>query len=318
MRSSSFVRGCAAIFAAVFFLLVFSSCDRTESTYAPPPSHGQNGLDPEVARLIKPEEGEMSFTTEMARKTSDNALHKDKAPEADVPTSQERKLISTSDLRILVTDVEQTGAEIRSIVARAGGYVGKEEFTRTTYSQQIIATLRVPAGTFDKTVQDIVALAKTVEEKNVQVEDVTEEFIDVTTRIATKKDVEARYRALLQQARNVSEILEIEEKIGEVRAEIESAEGRLKYLTNRVGYSTIKAVWYTRTESYREEDSFGARIVQGLHNGWKGIQYAVIGVVTAWPVFLLLLLLVFGIVRFARGSRRKAHAGKSQQANTQI
>lgn len=310
MRSSSFVRCCVATFAAVFFLLVFSSCERTESHYAPAASPKLSDFDPEVARLVKPEEFALNLRY-------DGFADKAKVFHADIPTSQERKLISTGDLRLLVTDVEKTGAEIHTIISNVGGYVGKEEFTRTTYSQQITATLRVPAQAFDKAIKDIIALAKTVEDKNVQIEDVTEEFIDVTTRVATKKDIEARYRELLKQAKNVSEILEIEEKAGKVRQEIESAEGRLKYLTNRVGYATIKAVWYTRTESFREEDSFGARIVQGLHNGWKGIQYAVIGVVTAWPIFLLLLLLVFGIVRFARRSRRNAHAGKSQQATVE-
>ena len=66
----------------------------------------------------------------------------------------------------------------------------------------------------------------------------------------TKKEVEARYRELLTRATSVEEILKIEEQIGNIRTEIESAEGRLRYLSNQVQYSTLHVTFYEKYSNF--------------------------------------------------------------------
>lgn len=67
----------------------------------------------------------------------------------------------------------------------------------------------------------------------------TDQFIDLETRLANKREYLERYRELVKKAVSVKEILEIEEKIRLLEEEIESVTGRLKYLGDQVDFSTL-------------------------------------------------------------------------------
>lgn len=218
---------------------------------------------------------------------------------------QPRKLVYTANLRLRVDGIEESGKTIRAAVMRAGGYVSREEYERSTYSQQVSAVFRVPAEKFDATLKEIAAAALTVESRNVKAEDITAEFIDVSARLAAKKDVEARYRELLKQAKTISEILEIEEKISIIRSEVDASQGRLNYLSNQELYSTIEVVWYEPSDMALPEDSFLSRFVRGISNGWNGAIGAFIGIVNMWPFLLILALCVYFVRRIIRRSRRQ-------------
>lgn len=217
---------------------------------------------------------------------------------------QSRKLIYTANLRLRVENVEEAGKIIRAAVAKSGGYIAHEEYERNVYSQQVSAIFRVPAEKFDITLKEISAAAATVENRNVKAEDVTAEFIDISARLAAKKDVETRYRELLKQAKSISEILEIEEKIGAIHSEIESSQGRLNYLSNQEKYSTVEVVWYEPSTVLLPEDSFGSRFIRGIVNGWNGAISVFITIVNAWPFLLVLALFVYFLRRVIRRSRR--------------
>ena len=94
--------------------------------------------------------------------------------------------------------------------------------------------IRVPADRFDELLLIIEPLASKIESKNINTQDVTEEFIDVETRLKTKKELETRYLEILKQAKTVTDIISIESQIATVRSEIESMEGRINYLKNQV------------------------------------------------------------------------------------
>ena len=96
--------------------------------------------------------------------------------------------------------------------------------------------------------------------------------------------------ALLAQAHKISEILEVESKIAEVREEIESTESRLKTLNDEVAYSTIALTCYqsiSQTMPDAPVVSLGSRILEGFYEGWSLLAGLVVGVVTLWPVWLL-------------------------------
>ncbi|MDR2691715.1 MAG: DUF4349 domain-containing protein [Dysgonamonadaceae bacterium] len=102
---------------------------------------------------------------------------------------------------------------------------------------------------FELLLDRIAQNAKKLDSKNITVSDLTEEFIDIEARIKTKKELENRYKELLKQANKVEEIVAIEKEIGNLRTDIESIEGRLKYLKDKVSYSTLNVVFYERTSS---------------------------------------------------------------------
>ena len=89
-------------------------------------------------------------------------------------------------------------------------------------------------------------------------------------------------------------MLNIERQLNQVRSEIESQEGRLKYLNDQVDMSTIQLNAYeVKPYVYEPEnqDNFGQRILKSLANGWAGFINGIMWLIGLWP-----LILVIGIV----------------------
>ena len=107
---------------------------------------------------------------------------------------------------------------------------------------------------------------------------------------------------LLTQAKTVQEILSIEKQIGELRTEIESIEGRLKYLQNRISYSTLTVTFYQEIST---PVGFSSKFKEGLKNGWNGFVWFLVGLINIWP-FLLVLLVIFGLIIYRKKRKIKA------------
>ena len=90
----------------------------------------------------------------------------------------------------------------------------------------------------------------------------------------------------------VTEILDIEKQIGQLRSEIESIEGRLKYLQNRVSFSTLTMTFY---ESIPNETKFGQKFKNGFRNGWDNLIWFFVVLTNIWPFILIGLGLIVGI-----------------------
>jgi hypothetical protein len=137
----------------------------------------------------------------------------------------ERKLVRKGNLEFGTDNVEETKKEIEKISTQYKAYTSSESQHRYNNQLRYVQEIRIPAEDFDVVVKRIEALASSVESKNINVEDVTEEFIDVEARLATKKALEERYRSLLAQAKTVADMVSIENQIGSVRSEIDSMQG---------------------------------------------------------------------------------------------
>lgn len=226
-------------------------------------------------------------------------------PQADMamPEVAERKLIKNGDLSFETSDVKKTKAAVDAICKEFEALVSNESQNNYSERLQYSQTIRVKADRFDALVQKIEAEAKRVENKSVGVQDVTEEFIDVEARLKTKKELEARYQEILKDAKNVQDIVAIEGQMNAVRAEIESMEGRLKYLNNQVDYSTLNVSYY---EELGTDFGFGSKLARSLGEGWDNLLAALIFLVNLWPFVLIAVLSVAGALRFKKKKRKKA------------
>jgi len=214
--------------------------------------------------------------------------------------SQERKLIKNGTLSFETDDVEKTGKEIEQLYQEFNGYVASENHFNYGERLQHEQEIRMPSQNFDPFIQKLETLGTKVENKNISTQDVTEEFIDVEARLKTKKDLEARYRELLKFAKKVDEMLSIENQIGNVRAEIESMEGRLNYLKNQVAFSTIKITYYEVTGV---DFGFASKFVHSLKNGWDNLLTFLIAMVNVWPFLMLMGVGTFLYLRYKRKVR---------------
>ena len=155
-------------------------------------------------------------------------------------------------------------------------------------------SIRIPSNQFDNFISSIENDVNNFVEKRIEVIDVTEEYIDVSARMKTKKELELHYYDLLKQTKNVTEILQVEEQLNIVRSEIESAEGRLKYLKDKVNMSTIHLSFYETTSA---PVGFFGQIGKSFVAGWKGMLYFILGLITAWPIVLIVLITIWLVIR---------------------
>jgi hypothetical protein len=104
--------------------------------------------------------------------------------------------------------------------------------------------------------------------------------------------LEERYYELLKKANKVSEMLEIEQKLSEIREEIEAKEGRLNYLENKVSMSTLDINFYKPVAEGRKATvSYGGRIGNAFVSGFNGISNFFISLLGIWPVIVTLVVL---------------------------
>lgn len=127
----------------------------------------------------------------------------------------------------------------------------------------------------------------------------------IQNRLKTKRTLEARYLELLNKAGKVSEMLEIEKKLSEIREEIESKEGQLKYMQRQVSMSSVYVEFYKINPSESGvTQSFGSKMGNALETGFLGLSSLFLWFLEVWPFIIILVALFFLIRR--RFKRKKA------------
>ena len=210
-------------------------------------------------------------------------------PHTESIIAPSRLLIYHADLRLKVVSLPRASASLDSLVHRNGGYLSAATEVRVDGEWRQALTIRVAPARFQALMAALGGVG-TVEEKKLTTDDITAQHADVAARLNTKRAVEKRYIDLLARARKISEVLEVEEKIGQVREEIESTESRLKTMNDEVAYSTISLTCYqVLPQSVPEAPvvSFASRLVESFYTGWTLITSLLIGLVTVWPFLLV-------------------------------
>jgi hypothetical protein len=207
------------------------------------------------------------------------------------------KIIKSANTRYKVKDVKLAMQQIKIIVNKYNAYISDLRFQNDLYRKENRFTIKVPQQYFDIMMDSIVSVAEFVEYENITTQDVTEEYIDIQARLKTKLEVKKRYESILRKnAKTVEDILATEERLRVIQEEIESSQGRLKYLTSKVSYSTIQIDLYETVE-YKEEPenyskTFLSKVKDGFVYGWELIEGFFLGLIHVWP------LLLFGIALF--------------------
>ncbi|HEY8462104.1 MAG TPA: DUF4349 domain-containing protein, partial [Blastocatellia bacterium] len=144
----------------------------------------------------------------------------------------------------------------RKIAAIADKYSGfvviseskqNEAVSHNVASKVVNVVVRVPARQFEAAIAEIRSVGGRVLHEKSSGQDVTEEYIDLEARIRTKKALEAQFLEIMKQARKISEALEVQSQIANVRTEIERLEGRRRFIENQSALSTINVTLHTPT-----------------------------------------------------------------------
>ncbi|MFA5299456.1 MAG: DUF4349 domain-containing protein [Lutibacter sp.] len=212
-----------------------------------------------------------------------------------------RKLIKNGEVEFETENLSKTRENIFKSIEKYKGYSSSDTEYKSSNEISNTITVRVPSENFDHLLNEITIGVSKFDRKEITVKDVTEEFLDVEARLKTKKELENRYLEILKKANKVTEILEVEKQIGELRSEIESFEGRLKYLENQVSFSTLTVKIH---ETISEQTEFGKKFKNGFGNGWKNLILFFVFLVNIWP-FILIIIGIMVLIRVWRKRKIK-------------
>ncbi len=233
-----------------------------------------------------------------------------------------RKIIRNAEMTIQVDDPSAAQQKVSGIAESNGGFIVTSEISQAGSSGPLVnISMRVPAERFGAVLEALHSVGNKVVREKSTGQDVTEEYIDLEARIRTKQALEAQFLEIMKQARTVSDALEVQTQIAEVRGEIERLEGRRRFLENQSSLSTISLTLQSPSPVVATSGStFGDHIRRAFGDSVDTASAIVIGFIrllgVGIPVFLLILLPAFFVLRFI-GRRVRARIAARPQAPPQ-
>ena len=294
------------IFAIIF---IFSSCDKT--------SRQGSSYDTTDGELSPPAIFDKTESVDDRRAIiSGNPDHKKNFASTEGTSATGIKLIKTVRMGFKVKDVKEDFKYISRQAVQMGGYVKDYDHktnshvvaskkTRSDTLEQttslvhhVTAVIKVPADRLDEFLTLIESRALLMDYKTSNARDVTTKMIDLTARKAIKLSIEKKYIDILAtKPGNLKEVLEVENKIDQIREEIELMAHQLKHLNQSVSMSTIHLALHqdpvyqiSRSPIENEvmrEDSFGTKAQTAFSAGWTLLKDLIIALFYLWPLIAL-------------------------------
>lgn len=250
-----------------------------------------------------------------------NASQKTAGTSQQLP--QNRKWVITMNLSAETEDLDAALEAVLEQVSRLEGYVesqsvsgGKAGSGRHRYAN---LSIRVPADQVDGFVEEVSGLTNLVSSSR-NIQDITLTYSDTEGRVTALKTEEARLLELMEQAENMSDLLEIEARLTEVRYQLENYASTLRLYDNQVDYATV-SLYITEVEKYTpvEELGFWQRIGSGLADSVENLAQTIADFIS-WliidlPYLALIGLMIWGITAITKRSirKRKAKKGKAEK-----
>lgn len=208
----------------------------------------------------------------------------------------DKKVIKTATLQLQVDDYKKFNASIHNTLKKYGAYIAAEKQQETDYKIENTLSIKVPVAQFDDLINSLDGDGIKTMEKNISSEDVTGQAVDTKARMQAKMAVRDKYIDLLKQAKNMNEILQVQNEINGIQEDIEAANGRVNYLQHASAYSTINLNYYQYINGSDIEDEkpdFLTKLNKAFSTGTAFLGNLVLFIISIWP--LLLGVLAFWI-----------------------
>ena len=227
-------------------------------------------------------------------------------------TQQERLVIKNANLSITVADPEEKIEAITALATSLGGYVVSSN-TYQSYAnsgEQVPEgniTIRIPAGKLDSALAQIKAGVDEVNSENVSGEDVTDQYVDLQSRLDAKEAAEAQMLKIMEDATTTEETLAVYSELQYIQSDIEVLKGQINYYERSAATSSIstEVIATEKAEPIEiggwELGATASKAIQNLINYLQGfMQFIINFILFVLPVLFTLILpfyLVFIAVR---------------------
>jgi uncharacterized lipoprotein YehR (DUF1307 family) len=232
----------------------------------------------------------------------------------------ERLIIRNANLDIVVQDTEEAVDEINAMAEELGGFVIESSLQQYQEGMRARLRVRVPAESLDTALEQIRELAVEVDNQNVSGQDVTEEYVDLQSRMRHLEATEERLLTFMQEAEDTEAALKVYDRLQNIQAEIEQVRGRIQYLEESAAMATI-SVNITPSELAQPIQVGGWRPQGTLRDAFesliKVLQFLVdaliVIVVLIAPVVALIALPIVGLFFLARRFIRRRRRNKKEK-----
>lgn len=152
----------------------------------------------------------------------------------------ERMIVRTGTMSLKVKSVAKAADQVKEIADRLGGYVVSSTFHGREEERRATISIRVPAEKYDEATKELRGLAVEVISESTKAKDVTEEYVDLESKLRNLEATEEQYLTLMEKAKTVDEMLKIQRELSKVREDIEKTKGRMQYLERTSATSLIE------------------------------------------------------------------------------
>ena len=239
----------------------------------------------------------------------------------NTPVQQDRVVIYTGNLSLVVQDTQEAVTAITDLAAEQGGYVSGANIYLDDDVMRGSITIRILAENYRDTMEKLREFAVRVESVNTNTQDVTEEFIDLEARKVNLEHTEEALQKLLDERQNVGrtqDILEVYRELTNIRGQIEQIEGRLRYLSNQSALSTITVelipdiLYQPVSVGGWEPRGVAKSALQSLVAALQGlISLLIWAVIFILPLLVIIFIPIGIIVLVIRSVVRRRRAAKS-------
>jgi hypothetical protein len=220
---------------------------------------------------------------------------------AQVPAKlvpNDRSVVYTGTIAVRVSNVDEAANRAEAIATGASGFVGGDKRNINDGHSDAQIILRVPANRFSDVVTQLSKLGKE-ESRAITAEDVTDQVVDVDSRITTQQASVDRVRALLAKAQTISDIVSLESELSRRESDLESLKARKTRLDDLTALSTITlSLLGPDTSAQPPTAKKATGFVAGLKAGWHAflaslqVMLTILGALLPWLVVLGLPVLV--------------------------
>ncbi|MEV8366567.1 DUF4349 domain-containing protein [Streptomyces niveus] len=222
-------------------------------------------------------------------------------------------VIRTATLSVEVKSVTKALAEARSVALDAGGVI-EDETTERVDDSYITShvVLRVPEAEYDSVLTELAGTGKLLS-RTANAKDVTEQVVDVNSRIATQRASVNRVRKLMDQAQDITDVVALESQLNTRQAELESLLAKQASLADRTTMATVTLDLSERAKEEKADEDDGPGFLDALGGGWDAfvsvLRWIVVVLAAILPFVVALAVLfvlwrVFGVRLTALRARR--------------
>ncbi len=223
-----------------------------------------------------------------------------------------RKVVYRGTVTLEAVDFAKALTQLQNAIHQSKGYILAFQDIQSPYENGATYTIKVPAAGFMSFIERLGQIENTHYERQMNGTDVTEEYVDLESRLKAKQVVEGRLLGFMEKATRADDLVNFSQQLGSVQEEIERIKGRIRYLDQNVAYSTIELRLYQPLEpavsAKGKKDPLFSRMSDALGGSTKavlnGLQGLLVFFAGALPV--LLVLAIVGLPAAWIAKRRSA------------